>query len=239
MTFLLIRILPATAQQVEEDSMSLYDQDRDRVIPIALYKPAVKPKGRQQLIIFSHGYGANKPGSNREYSYLTRFLAAQGYLVASIQHELPGDSLLPTAGIPRITRRSNWERGAENIMYVIQKFKRLKPELNYRNIILIGHSNGGDMSMLFAGEHPGMISKVISLDNRRMPLPRRSSPRIITLRSSDQTADEGVLPTAAEQDRYHIKVITFDDIKHGDMDDKGTPEQKTKITATILQLLND
>ncbi|MBB5621242.1 hypothetical protein HDE69_002295 [Pedobacter cryoconitis] len=47
------------------------------------------------------------------------------------------------------------------------------------------------MSMLFATQHPELVDKVISLDNRRMPFPRVSKPRIYSLRSSDQPADEG------------------------------------------------
>lgn len=57
------------------------------------------------------------------------------------------------------TRISNWERGVENIMFVIEKFMRLKPELNWNNLSLIGHSNGGDMAMLLATKHPQIAKR--------------------------------------------------------------------------------
>jgi dihydrofolate reductase len=39
-------------------------------------------------------------------------------------------------------------------------------------VTLIGHSNGGDIAMLFARNHPQFVKKIISLDSLRMPFPR-------------------------------------------------------------------
>jgi len=110
--------------------------------------------------------------------------------------------------------------------------------LYYHNLVLIGHSNGGDMCMLFAQQHPQLVAKVISLDNRRMPFPRTAHPRIYSLRSSDQPADEGVLPTAEEQAQYHMRIIQLPNTMHNDMGDHGTDEQKQEIVRYILEFLN-
>lgn len=111
---------------------------------------------------------------------------------------MPTDELLPLTGIPQIVRRSNWERGVENILFVITKLKITNPELDFKRLILVGHSNGGDMTVLFAHTYPNLVGKIISLDNRRVELPRTSHPKVYSLRSSDQPADEGVLLTLPE-----------------------------------------
>ena len=103
--------------EVKSDSANWLDSSRNRLIPVAFYFPVLDNKiSNQQLVIISHGYGENKPGANKSYSYLTKKLATKGYYVVSIQHELPTDDLLPLTGIPQVVRRSNWERGAENIL---------------------------------------------------------------------------------------------------------------------------
>lgn len=223
---------------IAEDDLTFFDTTRSRPVPVAVYQP-LSQKGHPKLVIFSHGYDANKGGSNKQYKYLAQRLASEGYVVASIQHELNTDSLLPATGIPQVVRRTNWERGVVNILFVLNELKKTRPELDYRHVTLIGHSNGGDMSMLFAQKYPGLIHKVISLDNRRVALPRTKRPRVYTLRSSDQPADEGVLPTAEEQKRYHITIIKLPNTIHNDMDDDGTPAQKEEINRYILQFLKE
>lgn len=135
------------------------------------------------------------------------------------------------------TRMPNWERGVENILFTIKEFKKLKPKLSWDNITVMGHSNGGDMAMLFATKHPMMAQKIISLDHRRMIMPRCSSPKVYTLRGSDYGADENVIPTVEEQQKYHISVIQLNDIKHGDMDNKGKREQHDTILYYLYKFL--
>ena len=226
--------------EVKLDSINMFDSSRNRRIPVALYVPKTDKKiSKQKVVIFSHGYGENKGGDNLIYSYLTENLAAQGYLVASIQHELPTDSLLPTTGIPQITRRTNWERGVQNILFVLNELKKTRPELDYKHVVLIGHSNGGDMSVLFAHKYPKSVDKIISLDNRRMSLPRAKHPNIYSLRSSDYPADEGVLPTIEEQKLYHIKIIYLPNTKHSEMDNDANEAQRKEINNYIVSFLND
>jgi predicted dienelactone hydrolase len=67
------------------DTLKLYDQSRQREIPIAVYKPTTKVPGKQKIVIFSHGYGQNKGGDYLAYLYLTEFLAKKGFFVVSIQ----------------------------------------------------------------------------------------------------------------------------------------------------------
>jgi len=86
---------------VSLDTLKLYDQARQREIPIATYRPKnINQTDKWKIVIFSHGYGQNKGGDYLAYSYLTDYLASKGYFVVSIQHELPTDNLIPSTGIP-------------------------------------------------------------------------------------------------------------------------------------------
>ncbi len=221
------------------DTLKLYDQSRQREIPIAIYKPTSKVSGKQKLIVFSHGYGQNKGGDYLAYSYLTEFLATKGFFVVSIQHELSTDSLLPLTGNPQILRRPFWERGADNIIYVINELKRTNPDLDFKHITLIGHSNGGDMTALFPQKYPNIVEKIITLDNRRMTLPKSKKVKVYTLRSSDQPADEGVLPTEKDAKKYKMKIVKLASTTHNEMDDNANDEQRKEIQKYILTFIND
>lgn len=221
------------------DSLELFDKSRNRKIPVALYYPKTDKKiYNQKVVIFSHGYGENKGGDNKIYSYLTENLASKGYFVISIQHELPTDDLLPMDGELKVTRRPNWERGTENILFTLNEFKKTKPKLDFKHLALIGHSNGGDMTALFAVKYPKLVYKIITMDNRRMPLPRVRKPTIYTLRSKNYEADKEVLPTEEEQKKYGM-TVQFTTINHSDMDNDATIEQRKTLNTFIEKYLSE
>lgn len=223
---------PTTAPTaVRVDSARYVDARRHRPVPVVTYAPAAGAGrgGRLKVALLNHGYG----GHNTDYSFLARNLVAHGYFVASLQHELPGDAPIATTGNLAETRRPNWEQGVQSMVFVLQELRRAHPEFNYRRTLLVGHSNGGDMVMLCAQEHPDLAWCVISLDNRRMPLPRTRHPRLLSLRSSDQRADLGVLPTLVEQTKYQIRIAQLPVTRHNDMWDGATAEQKQEINAII------
>lgn len=226
------------SKEIIPENLDLYDTSRNRSIPVALYFPhSNEQSASKKVIIFSHGYGGNKGGDNLAYTYLTAYLAEKGYYVVSIQHELPNDDLLSMTGNLRETRAPNWERGTQNILFVINALKKTKSDLDFGHLTLIGHSNGGDMTVLFAHKYPELVKKVISLDNRRMPLPLTGKPRILTLRSSDQPADEEVLPSSADKIKYGIQVINLLHTKHNDMDESGSQHQHAEINRSIIRFL--
>lgn len=136
-------------------------------------------------------------------------MAEKGYYVISIQHELSDDPLLAIEGNFMETRMPNWKRGEENILFTIREFKKLKPNLQWEKLCVIGHSNGGDITMLTATNHPELIMKAISMDHRRMIIPRTQKPRIYTLRGCDYDADPGVLPTSEEQQKFRIELCDW------------------------------
>lgn len=226
--------------KVKIENVILHDNSRNREIPVAFFIPDTDKKiKKQQVIIFSHGYYENKGKANLKYSYLTKFLASKGYFTVSIQHELPTDSLIPKAGVPQIVRRPFWDRGADNIQFVINQLKKTNPELDFKHITLIGHSNGADMKALFPQKYPNVAYRIIALDNRRMALPRANKPKVYSLRSSDQPADKDVLPTAEESKKYGMTIIKLPNTIHNNMDDRGSETDYKEITNYVLKFLND
>src|SRR5690349_9806559 len=76
---------------------------------------------------------------NTEYSFLANVFAARGYLVASIQHDLPTDPPLMTkVGLPYVGRQAVYEKGEANILFVVEQLKKLQPNADYRHLTLVG-----------------------------------------------------------------------------------------------------
>lgn len=235
--------LPAqpTAAQVRTDfslqtvKFELVDSSRHRLIPVVAYSaaPAGQPPTERKLALLNHGYG----GQNADYEFVARNLVAHGYYVVSLQQDLPTDAPLPLTGDIYQSRYPFWERGVQNMLFARQVIYQRYPILNHRHLLLVGHSNGGDMAMLFAREHPALVEKIISLDNRRVPFPRQRRPQVLSLRSSDQVADSGVLPTPDEQAKLGTLVIALPATIHNDMWDGATALQKQEMNKWISVFL--
>jgi len=178
---------------------------------------------------------------NTEYSFLANVLAARGYLVASVQQDIPTDPPLVTkVGLPYVGRRDVYERGEANILFALQELKRLQPSADYNHLTLVGHSNGGDISMFFAKHHPELVSKVITLDNLRVPFVLSDKLKILSFRSKDPNfkTDPGVLPTAEQAKAEGIDIV-HTEFQHTDMSDRGPDSVKERIQATLDQFLSD
>lgn len=225
-------VVQAQPDAVRVEILDLMDASRGRPVPVALYRPT-QPARQMRLAVLSHGYGAK----HTEYSFIARYLATQGYVVASVQHEVPGDEPLPSTGNPYQTRMPSWRRGMQNILFVIETMKAAEPGLDTAHVLLVGHSHGGDSSILLATEHPARVDAVISLDNRRMPWPRASRPTLFSIRSSDQRADNGVIPSPEEQARFGMRIVTLPATKHDDMWDGASEAQQAEILGHVGRFL--
>ena len=216
----------------KSDTLILNDTSGRRIIPIKVYWESSRIAGRK-LVILNPGYG----GKSIDYSYIANALAREGYFVVTIQHDLPTDDTLPHTGDIYKLRKPLWERGVKTIFVVDNEMRARYPGLNFKHTILVGHSNGGDIAMLMATEYPLYAKTVITLDNRRMPFPRSNHPKILSIRSSDQSANPGVLPSVEEQKKYHIKIVKVN-TTHNDMGGTGTEAQKEEINTYIIDFLN-
>jgi hypothetical protein len=178
---------------------------------------------------------------NTEYSFLANVLAARGYLVASIQQDLPTDPPLVTkVGLPYVGRQAVYERGEANILFVLGRLKTLQPNADYDHLTLVGHSNGGDVAMFCAKQHPELVSKIITLDNLRVPFVLNDKLKILSFRSTDPNfkTDPGVLPNPQQANADSIDIVKTK-FQHTDMSDRGPDSVKETIQATLDQFLSD
>src|SRR5581483_12388927 len=157
---------------IRHETLNLFDKARQRPVSVDLavrrdYEiKADNGFNKLPIAIISNGNTVK----NTEYSFLANVLAARGYLVASIQQDLPSDPPLVTkVGLPYVGRLDVYKRGEANILFVLGQLKKIQPNADYSHLTLLGHSNGGDIAMFCAKEHPEMVSKVITLDNLRVP----------------------------------------------------------------------
>jgi pimeloyl-ACP methyl ester carboxylesterase len=187
------------------------------------------------VVILSHGNTVKFT----EYSFLANVFAARGYMVVSIQHDLETDEPMVTkVGEQYVGRGMQYNRGIANIMFAIDQLKKLQPNSDYRHLTMVGHSNGGDISMYFAKRYPDMIKKVVTLDNLRVPFMTDGKFKILSFRSKDPVfkADPGVVPDDDICEKAGITVIRTA-FQHTDMSDRGPDEVKSSIQNIIDKFL--
>lgn len=192
------------------DKMVLVDRTRNRKIPVAIYQADSRLKIKNMpVVIFNHGYGKNSKRSYLAYSDITRFLASKGYVVISIQHEQPYDSRLPMQGYMPVVRLPFWIRGSKNIEYTVNYFKNSKigKDWDFNTLILIGHSNGGDIAAYYTKNHHEDVSMLITLDHLRMKLPLLKDVKVASLRGSNHQPDKEVLPNLLDQRKFNISLF--------------------------------
>ena len=189
------------------------------------------------VAILSHGNTVK----NTEYSFLTNLFAARGYLVVSIQHDLETDDPMVTkVGEEYVGRRMQYNRGIFNIKFAIENLEKVYPNADYKHLTLIGHSNGGDISMYFAKLHPELVKKVVTLDNLRVPFVTDGKVKILSFRSHDPVfkADPGVVPDDDICAKAGITVVRTE-FQHNDLSDRGPDSVKASIEAKVDDFLDD
>jgi len=221
------QVLYAKEATFQIEQRNLLEINRQRSIPIQIYKPE-SGIAHLPIVVINHGYGVK----NTEYSFIAEPLCREGYFVVCIQHDFPEDPELPRTGNLFERRKPIWESGVQNILFVLSEFANIQESLNVQKIILIGHSNGGDISMLFTSLHPELVEKVISLDSLRMPFPIKDHIPILSLRAIDTKADKDVIPEIG------AIIIELKNTKHIDMCDSGPEEVKKEIMFFINNFLN-
>ena len=228
---------------IRHQTLDLFDATRQRPVSVDL---AVRRDYEMQasegtrtlpVALISNGNTVK----NTEYSFLENVLAARGYLVASIQQDLPSDPPLVTkVGMPYVGRLDVYKRGEANILFVVDELKKIEPNANYDHLTLVGHSNGGDIAMYTAKEHPGLVSKVITLDNLRVPFVHSDKMKILSFRSNDPNfkTDPGVLPTPEQAKAEGIDIVRTP-FQHTWMSDRGPEEARDEIQATLDKFLGE
>jgi len=234
-------LFAATKLAVRHERLPLFDMARNRSVPVDLYlrrdKEMKAMAGLEVLpvAIISHG---NTVASS-EYSFLANMFAARGYLVASVQHDLPTDPPLSMKGYPYVGRLQNYERGTANIDFVIGQLRQSYPIADYDHLTLVGHSNGGDISVFYASSHPETVTTVVTLDNLRVPLEFVRA-KLLSFRSrgGNFRPDAGVVP-AREDGQDDGTEVVMTGAPHNDLSDRGPEDVKGKIANELGKFLDD
>ena len=228
---------------IRRETLDLFDTARQRPVSVDLavrrdYEvKADNGLWKLPIAIISNGNTVK----NTEYSFLADVLAARGYLVASIQQDLPSDPPLMThVGMPYVGRRGVYMRCEANILFVLGELQKRQPHAEYDHLTLVGHSNGGDVSMYVAKQHPELVSKVITLDNLRVPFVLSDKLKILSFRSKDPQfkTDPGVLPPLSRARREGIDIVNTGAL-HTELSDRGPNSVKEKIQETLDKFLHD
>ena len=232
---ILMLLLAASATQADD----IIDPERNRIIPVALTFSANSAgctvEAKCAVVFLSAGYGV----PHSDYQFLTTLFAELGYLTVAIGHELATDPPLATHGNLFETRAENWIRGAETLKVVRQQLQAKYAGYDFERLVLVGHSNGGDISAWLAREAPVYIDKIITLDHRRVPLPKTQQIKVLSVRASDFAADDGVLPSKAEQSRFGSCIVNIANARHNDMSDAGPAWLKADMQQIIRSWLKD
>jgi len=229
---------------IRHETLTFYDPARNNrpvVVDVAVRRDAemraIAGTITLPVAILSHGNTVRFT----EYSFLANVFAARGYLAISIQHDTNTDGPLVTiAGEPYAGRLRVYERGVANILFAIDRLKPIEASADYGHLTLVGHSNGGDISMYFAKLHPALVKKLVSLDSLRVPLVTDGKFRILAFRSRDPAfeADPGVVPDPDFCRKSGITIVQTE-YRHADMSDRGPDLAKTMILDRLDKFLDD
>lgn len=214
--------------------LNLFDSSRERTIPVEVYEPEAgsgcTAHDRCPVAIISAGYGV----AHTRYRFIARAYLDLGYLVVAVRHELPGDPPLSVSGDLYETRKENWSRGAQSLRVVRRTLKDRFPRFDFDRVTLVGHSNGGDISAWLANHDPDIVSALVTLDHRRVALPRDQALPVLSFRAGDFPADAGVIPDSEEQEALGMCIIELPKARHNDMSDEGPEWLRRRIYNAIL-----
>jgi hypothetical protein len=234
----------ASKWAIRHKTLTLYDPlrtDRPVEVDIAIRRDremeAIAEMITLPVAILNHGNTVKYT----EYSFLANVFAMRGYMVVSVQHDLEADGpMITQAGEEYVGRRPHYNRGIANIMFAVDALKAIQPNADYQHLTMVGHSNGGDISMYFAKRHPEMIKKVVTLDNLRVPFITDGKFKILSFRSQDPVfkADPGVVPDDEMCQKAGITVVKTT-YQHNDLSDRGPDGAKSTIQSILDKFLDD
>jgi hypothetical protein len=233
----------ASKWAIRHETLTFFDAARNR--PVAVDIAVRRDKEMQAdaglidlpVAILNHGNTVRFT----EYSFLANLFAARGYMAVSIQHDLDTDAPLVTkVGEPYVGRLPVYQRGIANIEFAVQQLSKLQPNADYDHLTMVGHSNGGDISMYYAKLHPDRITKVVTLDNLRVPFMIDGKFRILSFRSKDPVfkPDPGVVPDQEICDKAGITVVNTG-FQHTEMSDRGPEDVKESIVSALDRFLEN
>ena len=152
--------------------LSWSDPSRDRVVLARLYLP-VEQDGAVPLVLFSHGIGGSREG----YSYIGKYLAANGIAVLHVQHAGSdrniwfGNPLQMLGRLQGAAKESEAIDRTQDLRFALDQLlsdAMLAPKIDARRIAVAGHSYGANTAMLLAGAQVQRDSKGLNLSDPRI-----------------------------------------------------------------------
>ncbi len=234
----------ASKWAIRHETITFHDATRDNR-PVAVDIAVRRDKEMQAnagmstlpVAILNHGNTVKFT----EYSFLANVFAARGYLVVSIQHDLPSDPPMVTkVGELYVGRLPQYQRDIANIKFAIEEMQKVQANADYDHLTMVGHSMGADVSLYFAKLYPDHIKKVVTLDNLRVPFMTDGKFKILSFRSKDPVfkPDPGVVPADEVCEKAGITVVRTG-FQHNDMRDTGPDEAKASIQGMLDKFLDD
>lgn len=217
----------------------IVDQSRNRTIPINITLPNNSSKcsvhAKCPVAFVNAGYGI----SHTNYTFASKLFNAEGYLSIAVAHELKTDPALNRMQPYLTTRMENWHRGVVTLKFLVNQLSAQYPEYDFSQLTLFGHSNGGDISALYASIYPNEVSQIITLDHRGMLIPRNKNIRVLTLRGSDYPADANVLLNETELKEFPVSQVMIEKSRHNDMYDGGPTWLVDKMNKEVGAFLDN
>lgn len=148
--------LDVDVSQFTANDFEWFDSQRQRRVPVKLYLPAAKAvMGSTPLVVFSHGIGGSRDG----YSYLGRYLAANGYGSLHVQHVGSdrrlwfGNPFALPARLSDAAQDSEALHRVQDLRYALDMLLGAKEGALFdtRRSVAAGHSYGANTTMLIAG----------------------------------------------------------------------------------------
>lgn len=145
------------ASLFETRDLSWMDAARQREVLARLYAPAAKDKASPvPLVVFSHGIGGSREG----YTYIGKYLAANGIAALHVQHVGSDRSLWfgnPLQMVGRLqdaAKESEAINRTKDVRFALDQVfadAALKPLLDAQRIAAAGHSYGANTTLLLSG----------------------------------------------------------------------------------------
>ncbi len=148
------------------------DEQRQRQVPARLYLP-MDTAQKAPLVIFSHGIGGSREG----YSYIGKYLAANGIAALHVQHVGSDRSLWFGNPVQMVGRLQEAAKDTEAIdrtkdmrfaLDQVLSDADLKQKIDTNRIAAAGHSYGANTTLLLAGARVQRDGKLLDLTDPRI-----------------------------------------------------------------------